>query len=44
MTVMQVAIKKMKKEFRTWEECMELNEVRVRGRQTSSFWHTYSFR
>lgn len=27
---MQVAIKKMKKKFKTWEECMQLREVKVR--------------
>ena len=27
----QVAIKKMKKKFYTWEECMQLREVKVRA-------------
>lgn len=27
----QVAIKKMKKKFYTWEECMQLREVQVRA-------------
>jgi len=27
---MQVAIKKMKKEFKTWAECMQLREVKVK--------------
>ena len=28
-THIQVAIKKMKKKFYTWEECMQLREVKV---------------
>jgi len=30
--VAQVAIKKMKKKFSTWEECMQLREIKVRHR------------
>lgn len=32
MLLFQVAIKKMKKKFYTWEECMQLREVKVRPR------------
>ena len=29
VSISQVAIKKMKKKFFTWEECMQLREVKV---------------
>lgn len=29
----KVAIKKMKKKFYTWEECMQLREIKVRGHE-----------
>ena len=32
----QVAVKKMKKKFYTWEECMQLREVKVRAPTASA--------
>lgn len=37
MLLFQVAIKKMKKKFYTWEECMQLREVKVSPRVARSW-------